>query len=131
MRPEDDWESFIDRHPDLVTYQLIIYLGNRQSIQVGRLGNFDFPAGMYVYTGSAQRGLVSRVRRHLAVNKKFRWHIDYMLSVSDARVVELHFSARPECTVNQQGKGEVIVPGFGASDCRLNCNSHLKYLGTV
>jgi hypothetical protein len=34
----------------------------------------------------------------------------------------------PECVVNQWTAGEIIVPRFGASDCRAKCGSHLKRL---
>jgi len=36
-----------------------------------------------------------------------------------------------ECLLNQRASGEIIVPGFGASDCRAHCGSHLRYLGCV
>ncbi|WP_455198486.1 GIY-YIG nuclease family protein [Kaarinaea lacus] len=131
MRPDEDWESFVIRRPDLVTYQLYIHLDESQPIVIGRLGSFNFSAGMYVYTGSAKRNLVSRVMRHLADNKKIRWHIDYLLDEKDARIVELGFSTRPECLVNKQSCGEIVIPGFGASDCKNKCSSHLKYQGAV
>ena len=31
-----------------------------------------------------------------------------------------------ECAVNQRVSGAIQVPGFGASDCRAACVSHLK-----
>ena len=129
MHPDHNWESYVLSHPGLITYQLLINLGIPRSIQAGRLGCFEFPAGYYLYTGSARRNLVARVRRHLSENKTSRWHIDYLLEVKDARVVELHFSDQLECRVNQQSDGVVLAPGFGASDCRAHCVSHLKYLG--
>jgi Uri superfamily endonuclease len=84
-------------------------------VQVGRLGMFRFPAGTYVYTGRAARGLRARVRRHLRgchgrtgreasgcthgrsrragtrgtgqdrVPAKF-WHIDYLLARREVHV---------------------------------------------
>lgn len=129
MQPEENWESSIIANPGFITYQLQIDLKKPQAIKIGRLGRFDFPAGQYVYTGSARRNLVARIRRHLSNKKAIRWHIDYLLDVKDARVSELYFSDQPECQVNQQCAGEVLIPGFGATDCRLKCGSHLKYLG--
>lgn len=38
-------------------------------------------------------------------------------------------SARRECALNRSVGGEVVVPGFGASDCRKGCGSHLRFLG--
>jgi hypothetical protein len=34
----------------------------------------------------------------------------------------------PECLINRNTPGEILVAGFGASDCRAGCGSHLKYL---
>jgi Uri superfamily endonuclease len=113
----------------LVTYQLHIVLARSQWIGIGRLGRFQFPAGRYLYTGSARRNLIARVRRHLAKQKTLRWHIDYLLAKPQARVTAVELFAQGECHCNQQVKGEHIVPGFGASDCRAGCGSHLKYLG--
>ena len=64
-------------------YQLVVRLGRRRTIVVGRLGRFEFPAGYYVYTGSAKRGLESRIARHLRRRKRMRWHIDYLLQYAD------------------------------------------------
>ena len=38
-------------------YQLFIEVAVPLRLTVGRLGCFDFPAGEYVYTGSARRNL--------------------------------------------------------------------------
>lgn len=112
------------------SYQLLIELAAPERIRVGRLGCFDFAAGRYVYTGSAKCHLESRIARHLAQRKRMRWHIDYLLAASSARVVvTLRFLA-DECEVNGCTPGRILVPGFGASDCRAACGSHLKFLGT-
>ena len=108
------------------TYQLVIRLARSVRVAVGRLGVFTFPAGMYVYTGSATRNLEARVQRHLAKEKKLRWHIDYLLTAPGVGVLEVRRSTEPECVLNQRGHGEIVVPGFGASDCRMKCGSHLK-----
>lgn len=131
MRPEEDWESFALSHPEFITYQLLITLTSPRLISVGRLGDCEFSAGTYQYTGSARRNLVSRIRRHLSKKKTLRWHIDYLLAVSEAQVVEILFSDQSECKLNQQCDGTVVMPGFGASDCRAGCGSHLKYLGEI
>lgn len=46
---------------------------------------FDFPAGLYSYTGHAAkfRGLVVR---HLSGAKKMHWHIDYLLAAPGVHV---------------------------------------------
>ena len=33
-----------------------------------------------------------------------------------------------ECELNQGTKGKIIIEGFGSSDCKNQCESHLKYL---
>jgi Uri superfamily endonuclease len=113
------------------TYQLVIELRVPVCLRIGRLGRFDFPAGRYVYTGSARRGLAARVARHLSGRKRLRWHIDYLLAASTARVTAVRLSRRAECTLNRATPGVVPGPRFGASDCRAGCASHLKYLGPL
>lgn len=113
----------------LVTYQLAIVLAAPAWVEVGQLGVFDFPAGRYVYTGSARRGLEARIARHLRRDKRLRWHIDYLLDAAQARVSGVERFPGAECAVNQRTAGEVVVTGFGASDCRAGCGSHLKFVG--
>ena len=43
-------------------YSLIIDLKWKKTIRVGKLGEAVFPAGTYVYTGSAMKGLGARLR---------------------------------------------------------------------
>ncbi len=95
---------------------------------MGRLGAFDFPAGRYVYTGSAKRHPEARIARHLSKAKRLRWHIDYLLAVPGAEVYEVLRHTQPECQVNQATGGLALVPRFGASDCASGCLSHLKFL---
>jgi len=97
-------------------------------LTIGRLGTFVFPAGEYVYTGSARRNMAARIRRHLSPHKVLRWHIDYLLAAPGAHITAVRTFQVPECQLNQQVQGTVPVPGFGASDCRRHCGSHLKYL---
>lgn len=111
------------------TYQLHIHLPHSLRLRIGRLGEFTFPAGDYVYTGSAKRHFEARIARHLRAEKKLRWHIDYLLAAPGARVTRVLRSDVEECVLNQATAGEIPVPGFGASDCRRGCGSHLKYQG--
>lgn len=113
------------------TYQLLILLPRAVDVEVGRLGRFVFPAGAYVYTGSAVRNMDSRVQRHQAREKGLRWHLDYLSTLPGVSVREIARHPEPECEINQRTAGEVLVPGFGASDCRKGCGSHLKFLGAI
>lgn len=110
------------------TYQLLIRVSRRVTVTIGALGTFDFPAGWYIYTGSAVRALEARVRRHLSAHKTLRWHIDYLLAQEGVEIREVRRFCEPECELNQRLEGEIVVPGFGASDCRAGCSSHLKRL---
>ena len=111
-------------------YHLLIHLPQDTTIQVGKLGCFRFPAGYYVYTGSALNGLESRIARHLRPGKRLHWHIDYLLQHS--RVVDVityRTTERLECHFNQRILSlpdcKIPVKSFGSSDC--NCPSHLAY----
>jgi Uri superfamily endonuclease len=114
-----------------VSYQLVIEVGSPVRCEVGRLGVVDFPAGLYVYTGSARRGFEARLARHARTMKTRRWHIDYLLTARGVRIVKIVRSGRGECRLNQSVKGTVRVSGFGASDCTAGCGAHLKYLGPL
>ncbi len=111
------------------TYRLFFSLHSDHTLTVGRLGTFEFPAGGYVYTGSAKKNMKQRLARHLSKNKKLRWHIDYLLTLKEVTVTRIELFARAECEVNAETRGRTIAPGFGSSDCRSHCVSHLKFLG--
>ena len=115
-------------------YMLVIELRRPRQIAVGRLGRLRFAAGLYVYCGSALGGLRARIKHHLARRyKKPHWHIDYLLH--HARVVDvlaIESSANAECMlVRNVAALTGAVPaarGFGSSDCRRRCGSHLLRL---
>ncbi len=111
------------------TYQLLIDLAAPQRLQIGKLGEFNFPAGRYVYTGSARHHLQARIARHLSASKTLRWHIDFLLAAQTAQVFKILRFKEAECEVNRRTLGQLLIPSFGASDCRAGCISHLKYLG--
>jgi len=111
-------------------YHLLIYLPHDTTVEVGKLGSFHFPAGYYVYTGSALGGLESRIARHLRRKKRLHWHIDYLLQYGYIIDVITHRTAEHlECHFNQKilslPNCKVPVEGFGSSDC--SCPSHLIY----
>ncbi|MDH4179400.1 MAG: GIY-YIG nuclease family protein [Armatimonadota bacterium] len=113
-------------------YHLVLRLRRARTIQVGRLGRFEFGAGYYVYTGSAMGGLEARIERHRRQRKKLWWHIDYLLRQAElVDVVAVPTSRRVECERNRWVLSLpgacVAAKGFGASDC--NCVTHLVRLG--
>lgn len=114
-------------------YQLLAHLEHNTSIRIGRLGTFRFPAGYYVYTGSAMNGAEARVARHLSKSKRFHWHIDFLLEhCVIIRYAIRESSARYECELAAEtlamGGARTPVRGFGSSDCR--CPAHLAYFET-
>jgi Uri superfamily endonuclease len=115
------------------SYVLIVKLEEAKNIEIGRLGVFLFPRGYYAYTGSAMNGISQRVRRHISQKKKLRWHIDYLLSYGKVEeAIILGSEAKIECGINQMVKallkGRIIAPGFGSSDCKEKCGSHLLFI---
>jgi len=115
---------------DSGAYHLLIRLSRPLRMRVGRLGVVGFPAGWYVYTGSAMRGLRARVARHRRRRKRLHWHVDYLLR--RGRIVEVIVRPsrrREECRLNARVAAlpgaTMPVPGFGSSDCR--CVSHLVH----
>jgi sugar fermentation stimulation protein A len=111
-------------------YQLIILLSEKRVIRVGSLGLFSFPSGYYVYTGSARRGLESRIARHLRRRKKVRWHVDYLLRYGLVLEVKRYNNADlSECELNRRTEersgSKIVAPRFGSSDCK--CATHLFY----
>jgi Uri superfamily endonuclease len=112
------------------TYALVLVLQKDTAISVGRLGTCSFPAGYYIYLGSALGGLFPRVRRHIRGGGRNHWHIDYLRR--HAVVVEVWYKVsdeRLECswqvaTMEMPSAG-MPVDGFGSSGC--TCRSHLVH----
>jgi Uri superfamily endonuclease len=112
------------------TYALLIQLRQDATLRVGRLGTFRFPAGYYVYVGSAlgSGGLKARLARHRRRQKTVHWHIDYLLAHADIVGIRVDQSGqRLEChwarALLSMPAAQVVAPGLGASDCA--CPSHL------
>lgn len=112
-------------------YVLTLVLPTPRTIRVGNLGRHRFPAGLYVYVGSARRNLDARLARHRARRKRLRWHIDYLTTrahVVGAAVVP--WARGRECLVARRflamADVRVVAPRFGSSDCR--CTTHLVWV---
>ena len=112
---------------------LVLRCLTRQRVAVGRAGEYDLQPGYYLYVGSAfgPGGLRARLERHARLEKRLRWHIDYLRAV-------LHFEEAWYTVSDRQVECDwaaqlaairgITTPfaGLGASDCR--CFSHLFYL---
>jgi len=129
---------FCEALPKRGTYTLIIFLSKEICLKVGKLGFCRFSKGYYAYTGSAMgagaSSLSGRISRHSRKNKRNFWHIDFLLAhenVTLTSVIATQTSVKLECEVNrcikEREEAEIPVPGFGASDCRRNCGSHLLH----
>jgi Uri superfamily endonuclease len=123
-------------------YTLLLFASKDVTLTIGKLGKQNFPRGYYTYTGSAlgkgAASLKHRIARHLRKEKRKFWHIDYLLAdenVSVEAVIAAETNKKMECNINSHIKGikgaEVPVKGFGASDCRKNCGSHLLYFPEI
>lgn len=119
--------------PDLAgTYALSFSLPEAVKVRIGRLGWFDFPAGEYVYLGSARGpgGLRARLGRHISGKGAIHWHIDYLRPYFELGAVGyLTGSNNLECAWSQSlaalPAARLPAPGFGASDCTWGCPAHL------
>lgn len=120
------WDVLERENQDRGSYLLVLRLSRPAALLVGALGRIRFPAGFYVYVGSAMAGLSARLARHLRRRKKMHWHIDWL--ASKARIVDtlpVRSSQRLECDI-AAAVAELAsdrIPGFGSSDCP--CESHL------
>ena len=79
--------------------------------------------------------LKARIERHLKMEKKRHWHIDYLLGTKATSVKALVYAEtllEAECKIAQIIEGfdgaEILARGFGSSDCRCGCGSHLHYM---
>lgn len=103
---------------------------DEEAITIGKLGCFHFSKGYYVYVGSAKRNIQARVDRHIQMEKKKRWHIDYLRPYLQIEGVQTYPGNEGECELfrrlMQENAGSMPVKGFGSSDC--SCFSHLFYL---
>lgn len=121
-------------------YSLILRIWKPSTVRIGALGYVRFNEGFYVYVGSAlgskAQNLKNRLKRHLSNSKKIKWHIDFLLSnenVSIERVIVCKIVDRVECLVAKEianiGLYNPQLRGFGSSDCKFGCFSHIIYFG--
>ena len=111
------------------SYILLLQLPVPATVTVGKLGRLRFDRPYYAYAGSAfgPGGIPARVGRHLRVDKKKHWHVDYLRARAKVVAVwELCDDTRRECLLAgllASLNDAAPVIGFGATDCR--CNAHL------
>jgi sugar fermentation stimulation protein A len=116
---------------DQGSYLLLLTLPSDIVVSVGSLGRIHFPAGYYLYVGSAKRNLAKRLERHLRKRKNFHWHIDYLRDVASS-CLALPFRTQDDLEHDLAAALDRIsdwsIPKFGAADC--SCPSHLFGMAT-
>ncbi len=88
--------------------------------------------GYHIYIGSAfgAGGLSSRLHRHLRRKKKKHWHIDQLTMSLKCEIlgVGVFIEQNIECSISKKISkllsAQAII-GFGCSDCKNQCKSHL------
>lgn len=117
---------------DAGAYLLLLHSAQTLELSIGALGTRHFPAGWYIYAGSARNGLTAGLARHNRKRKPLRWHIDYCTS-GQMQMVQ-SFPIRSQTPLEHhlataiQAIAEDSISGFGSSDSPLN--SHFFYFGT-
>ncbi len=99
-----------------------------------RFQNIQFQTGYYYYVGSAQKNFEQRIKRHLKLDKKLHWHIDYFTTNENTDIKNVYFFKKAphsfECELTSQLQNKFnlkhLAKGFGNSDCSI-CESHLLY----
>lgn len=120
------WDMLAREVQDSGTYIIILHLAEDRTITVGSLGKIFFPAGYYLYVGTAAKNLLARMKRHLRKRKKFHWHIDYLRDQAEGcTALAIRTSSKLEHEVARAVSqlADWQVPRFGSSDC--DCETHL------
>lgn len=121
------YESINDEH---TLYCIYLQLHQDQRIRVGKLGEYLFQKGTYIYVGSAKKNIANRIHRHKQIDKKFHWHFDYLRPYGMITKIITYDRRLGECAlaekIRKEENGVLPIKGFGSSDCR--CRSHLIYI---
>ncbi|MEA5536808.1 GIY-YIG nuclease family protein [Crocosphaera sp. XPORK-15E] len=114
------------------TYCLVFHCSTSSPVTIGKLGTYQIKPGYYCYIGSAfgQGGLKSRITRHLKINKRHHWHLDYLRA--SLTPLELLYSTDTMKREHQWAElllkdehSNIPIKKFGSSDC--DCPAHLFY----
>lgn len=109
------------------TYVLVLDKISASDVAFGKR-LFAMTRGLYLYVGSAKRGLDHRLARHLRKVKLLRWHVDYLTTRDDITVRAVFLSPLGECETFRRvaALGTPLGHRLGSSDCR--CPSHFVAL---
>lgn len=122
--------NLLEKHglDDSGLYLFMMKNDEEQAIEIGSRGEMTFPAGYYIYVGSARTTLSKRLARHSRKRKGKHWHIDYLRDITSvAGSWPIRNADLQECDLAQRVAqfAENEIAGFGCSDC--DCHSHLFY----
>ena len=120
------WDTIEREARDSGSYIVMIHLPQDVTTKVGSLGEIHFPAGYYLYVGTAKRALTKRMERHMRKHTAVHWHIDYLKGYADRCTAIPIRSSTPLEHELAEAVGRIAdgcVPSFGSSDC--DCPSHL------
>ena len=88
---------------------------------------------MYIWE---ERKKLSRIiSRHKKRDKKYFWHIDYLLTDENVQleyITIISENSSNECSENKKllhGNASISVEGFGAADYKNDFRAHLFYIG--
>ena len=107
-------------------YMIVLQIRTEKDICIGARGDIRFPAGYYVYVGSAKKNLAARMARHQRRRKQMHWHIDYLRQEGDIiAVIPIRTADDLEHEIAQavDTVADWHIAGFGCTDC--HCPSHL------
>ncbi|MEM0480809.1 MAG: GIY-YIG nuclease family protein [Candidatus Aenigmatarchaeota archaeon] len=109
------------------TYVLILKCLKNCRIKIGKIGTIEFKKGYYFYVGSAFNSLEKRIERHLKRKKKKKWHIDYLTTNKNFKVIDvIWIRKRVESKLSKEfEKHFEYIKNFGSSDTKDK--SHLFY----
>jgi len=111
------------------SYLLVLYLKNPVDLYLLKRKTL-FPSGFYIYVGSAMNSLTDRVKRHLKLDKKKKWHIDFLTEYAEiVFCVLIPKRNKIECNIAKSLNGKILLEKFGSTDC--SCRSHLFYYNTL
>lgn len=121
-------------------YVLALRTTSRITLELKSIERVTLEPGGYAYVGSAMgngsTSLENRIGRHFREEKKIHWHIDHLLREADGSLSavwatsETHYECQLASALEKHPSFIGVAKGFGASDCRGGCYSHLfEYVG--
>jgi len=131
-------EDVIQRKNSQGVYILVFEIVHSLLIDIRRF-KWLLKPGFYLYFGSAlgktSTSLEKRLARHFNNQKKIFWHIDYITSQSDVKMINAYYTTKTgitECSAlqgfEQNFQNTEIILKFGSSDCKTKCGGHLVFL---